>query len=73
MLRSNRLLSELSLDPAVLADSTGTRTPGTASDIGCEFSTRASSICYSGLTGTLLRRIEKLAIVDNMKKTALSN
>ena len=73
MLWSYRLLSELSLDLTVLADSAGTRTPGTARTIGREFSTRASSICYSGLTGALLRRIEKLAIVENMKKTALSN
>ena len=73
MLRSYRLLSGLSLDLAVLADSAGTRTTGTARNLGCEFATRASSICYSGLTGTLLRRIEKLAIVENMKKTALSN
>ena len=58
---------------AVLADSAGTRTPGTASNMECEFATRIRSLCYSGLTGTLLRRIEKLAIVENMKKTALSN
>ena len=61
------------MDLTVLADSAGTGTPGTARNIGREFATRASSICYSGLTGTLLRRIEKLAIVENMKKTALSN
>lgn len=58
---------------AVLADSAGTRTPGAVRNIEYEFSTRARSICYSGLTGALLRRIEKLAIVENMKKTALSN
>jgi len=58
---------------AVFADSAGTRTTGTARNIGCEFSTRASSICYSGITDALLRRIEKLAIVENMKKTALNN
>ena len=73
MLRSYRLLSELSLDLTVLADSAGIRTPGTARNIGCEFATRASSICYSGLTGTLLRGIEKLAIVENVKETTLSN
>ena len=58
---------------AVLADSAGTRTPGTARNMECEFATRIRSLCYSGLTGALLRRIEKLAIVENMKKTALSN
>ena len=70
---SYRLLSELSLDLAVLADSVGTRTTGTARNMECEFATRVRSLCYSGLTGALLRRIEKLAIVENMKKTALSN
>jgi len=73
ILRSYRLLSELSLDLAVLADAAGTRTPGTVSDIAYELSAQARSICYAGLTGALLRRIEKLAIVENMKKTALSN
>jgi hypothetical protein len=73
VLRSYKLLSELSVDLAVLADSAGTRTPGTARNIEYELSTRARSICYSGLTGALLRRVEKLAIVENMKKTALSN
>ena len=72
-LRSYSLLSELSLDLAVLADSAGTRTTGTTRNMECEFATRIRSFCYSGLTGTLLRRIEKLAIVENVKKTALSN
>jgi hypothetical protein len=64
---------ELSLDLAVLADSAGTRTTGTTRNMECEFATRVRSFCYSGLTGALLRRIEKLVIVENMKKTALSN
>ena len=73
ILRSYKLLSELSLDLAVLADSAGTRTPGAARNMECEFATRIRSLCYSGLTGALLRRIEKREIVENMKKTTLSN
>jgi hypothetical protein len=73
MLWSYKLLSELPLDLAVLADTAGTRTAGTVRNIECQFSTRASSLCYSGFTGTLLRRIEKLENVENMKKTVLSN
>lgn len=73
MLWSYRLLSELSLDLTVLADSAGIRTPGTARNIECDLATRARPICYLGITGALLRRIEKLAIVENVKKTALSN
>jgi hypothetical protein len=73
MLWSYRLLSELSLDLTVLADSAGIRTPGTARNIERDLATRARPICYLGITGALLRRIEKLAIVENVKKTALSN
>ena len=73
ILRSYKLLSELFLDLAVLADSAGTGTTGTTRNMECEFATRVRSICYSGLTGALLRKIEKREIVENMKKTALSN
>jgi hypothetical protein len=73
MLWSDRLLSELSLDLVVLADSAGTRTAGTARNMECEFATRIKSLCYSGLPGALLRKIEKREIVENMKKTTLSN
>ena len=64
--RSNSLISELSMDLAVLADSAGTRTTGAAGNMVCELSTRTSPICCFGVTGALLRRIAKLANVEKL-------
>ena len=64
LLRSYSLLSELSLLLTVFTDSAGTRTTDAARSMRCELSTRARSLCFSGITGTLLRRCKKLSLVE---------